>query len=118
MQLNIVNYKSIEEFDGPLLDQVVDDKGQVYVRKWCDVDWDKKEHTFILCKTTTARVKAYKDMKITLYNLLFEFNKDAILETTSQEKTTYQGVLVKDVDATYFPQKDAMYDETLAPEEG
>lgn len=118
MQINIVNYKSIEEFEGPILEQVVDDQGQVYVRKWCTCNREKKEETFILCKTTTARVKAYKDMKITMYDLLFEFNKEIILEVTSPEATTYQHFVTKNIDPKWGPQKDVMYDKTLAPNKG
>lgn len=107
-QLNIISYKEIEQFDGPILDLVTTVEGKLYARKWCDVN------VFMLTPTTTARIGSYKLGKISMLDLLTEFQTEVVLQDVKEN--SYSMVAIKDLPKSYLPQADAFYDESLAPE--
>lgn len=108
-KINLVSYQSIEQFEGPILELVTDSEGLVYSRKWCD------RGISMLAPTTTARMKAYKERRISMLDLLVEFNKEVIIENLITNE--YSTCKIEDLPPKYLPETDAFYEESLAPEE-
>lgn len=101
----MITQKVLEYFDGNLLEQVISDKGQVYVKKWAAAN------TWILTKTTTKRIEAYLNLRISLYDLMFEFNQDGLLFDDKSEE--YKEVKIESLPPLYLCSKDAMHDTDL-----
>lgn len=100
-------FRTLEEFEGTILDEWHSDKG-VFVRKWCD------HNTWVLCKTTKARIEAYLSFKISLYDLMFEFNK-TVLIYNDKENSIKEEKVSNLPEKGYLPDKTAMHDESLYP---
>lgn len=104
--------KVLEQYEGPLLEHVESGSGEVFIKKFATVE--NGHYIFVMTKTTTRRIKAYLAKKINLYDLMFEFNEYAVVHNSKTEE--YKTIKVKDLPQSYFPTKEAMYDESLAEE--
>lgn len=106
--MKLTFYKTVEEFDGPILDLWTDENGALWARKWCD------HGISMLNKTSTARIRAYKAKKISMLQLMTEF-----VDTVMIQDLITQEIVPKknsDLPKSYFPSEDAFYEESLAPE--
>lgn len=101
-------FRTLEEFEGPILEEIHSEKGEVFVQKWADFN------IYVLAKTTTKRIKAYMNQKISMYDLMFEFNEEVMIH--NEKENTVKTIKVSEIPESYLPQKSAMHDPTLNPE--
>lgn len=99
--------KVIEEFEGSILEECLDEKGRLFLKKWCEPG------VWVFVKTTKSRIKSYLKMKTNLRSLLFEFNEKCLV--FNEKGSTYKEMYVRQLPLKYFPSEDSFYDQSLSP---
>jgi len=113
--------RSIEEFDGPILTEYADDKGGVYLEKWCAQDATSGVVRSLRVATRHRAIAEYMAGRTSLRTLLTQPNQNAgFLVDVDRAGTIVAGFLVdiQQLPSEYLPDDDAMHDDSLRPRTG
>lgn len=111
--------RRLEYFEGPLLVQVEDETGEVFVVKFCTRTWSVQEghvyNTYLVTRATPEYIERYLDGKLSYLELLTipNDNKGLLVTETEACGLTRKEVMVTEIDEKFLPKVGVFHDPDL-----
>lgn len=110
LPLGHLNYKrDLIYFDGPLLSEFVSDKGEVYLKYWCDCDENVNRWMVFKIKEQD-RLRLVLGVKSLYQAILEQPDHFVFFSDEDERKEKYQMVMSKNIPQSYLPDEDSFLD--------
>lgn len=99
--LGLKHYEDLVEFDGPLVSLAVSPAGTMWLTLWCDVDWVKKQHTWIAFEIDRVALECLKSGVSSLRSIMLMQSRVMLVKTGSVNEV--RPISIVDVPIEYWP---------------
>jgi len=120
LPIELTFVRDIEYFDGPILSEFVDPKGNPWVYKWADCD--DNHHRWLVLPVTRTAIDQYLAMSINMCGFLnscagdcYLVDQNGTIDPSRAIESNWRQVSREELPEDYWPTESAMYDPNLAP---